>query len=281
MLETNNMRRLEWRTAPAVDVSSAAEFYAESLGFFRRQGFIIVLALLLSLAFGALYFFTTPSRYTGRATLIVDAPRTQFFQSQTPPGEAPGVIDSATVDTQIQILKSDDLALSVIRMLHLSDDAEFVSPATDIVGMVAGVTRHAFTSVMRAIAPSLAKNSDQPSPEERALRTFQDHLRIDRVGLTYAIAINFESPSPYRAAQIANAIADAYELAAFQAKYQITGRSATWLQDRLKDLREQASAAERAVVDYKTEHNIVDTGGQLMNEQQLAELNSQLVQAHA
>jgi polysaccharide biosynthesis transport protein len=47
-------------------------------------------------------------------------------------------------------------------------------------------------------------------------------------------------------------------------------------------LREQASTAARAVVDFKTKNNIVDTGSRgLMNEQQLSELNSSLVQAHA
>ena len=59
---------------------------------------------------------------------------------------------------------------------------------------------------------------------------------------------------------------------ALEAKYQTTRRAAIWLQDRLKELREQSANAERAVVDYKTRNNIVDTGGRLMNEQQLAEL---------
>ena len=47
-------------------------------------------------------------------------------------------------------------------------------------------------------------------------------------------------------------------------------------------MREQATVAERAVVDFKIKNNIVDcTGGRLMNEQQLAELNSQLVLTRA
>ena len=49
----------------------------------------------------------------------------------------------------------------------------------------------------------------------------------------------------------------------------------------MRELREQTSDFEHAVVDYKAEHNIVDTGGRLMNEQQLAELNSELIQARA
>ena len=67
----------------------------------------------------------------------------------------------------------------------------------------------------------------------------------------------------------------------WSAKYQTIGRATTWLQDRLNELRAQASAAERAVVEYKTKNNIVDTGGHLINEQQLAELNTALVKARA
>jgi polysaccharide biosynthesis transport protein len=49
----------------------------------------------------------------------------------------------------------------------------------------------------------------------------------------------------------------------------------------LKELREQSANAERAVIDYKAKNNIVESGGRLMNEQQLAELNSSLIQARA
>ena len=43
----------------------------------------------------------------------------------------------------------------------------------------------------------------------------------------------------------------------------------------------QASAAELAVVNYKNKNNMVDAGGRTINEQQLAELNSQLVLAQS
>ncbi len=47
----------------------------------------------------------------------------------------------------------------------------------------------------------------------------------------------------------------------------------------MKELRAQASAAERAVADYKAKNNIIDAGGRLLTEQQLAELNSSLTVA--
>ena len=76
-------------------------------------------------------------------------------------------------------------------------------------------------------------------------------------------------------------MADGFIADQLDAKYQAIRKATAWLQDRLNELRGQASAAERAVVDYKTKNNIVDTGGHLMNEQQLAELNTTLVKARA
>ena len=95
-------------------------------------------------------------------------------------------------------------------------------------------------------------SSDEPKSEldlaRRALVVFQNRLTIRRVGLTYVIEIGFESVNPDRAAQIANAVASAYIDDKLEAKYQTTRRAAVWLQDRLKELLGQASAAERAVV---------------------------------
>ena len=99
--------------------------------------------------------------------------------------------------------------------------------------------------------------------------------------MTYIIEIGFESSDPDHAAKIANAVADAFIVDQLESKYQTIGKATTWLQNRMNDLRTQASAAERAVVEYKTKNNIVDTGGHLINEQQLAELTTALVKARA
>lgn len=277
MLQVNSLRWAEQQRLS--QNASAAEFYAASIGFLRRQFLAIVLTLLLSLVVGAVYILTCPRYYTGHAILIVDAPKTQFFQSQSSPREVP--IDSATVDTQIQILTSDDIALSVIKELHLDEDQEFILSSSGVFSAVTSFISDTITGIIKVVLPADLQTSGEQSNESRALQTFHRHLKVKRVALTYAIEIEFESRDPYRAAQIANAIADAYELAAFEAKYQIKGRAAEWLQGRLRELRDQTSDSEHAVVDYKAEHNIVDTGGRLMNEQQLAELNSELIQARA
>src|SRR6202011_3383955 len=99
--------------------------------------------------------------------------------------------------------------------------------------------------------------------------------------LTYVIEVSFKSRDPDLSARVANAIGEAYIVDSLEAKYQASRRAATWLQDRLNELRAQASAADRAVVDFKAKNNIVDAGGRLLNEQQLSEVNSSLTIARA
>jgi polysaccharide biosynthesis transport protein len=255
----------------APDVASSAELYAAFVAFVRRQFPVLLFVMLLIVGLALVYIFTTPPRFTGTAELIIDTHKIQLFQQQSPLGvDLP--VDSATVDSQVEVLKSENIALSVIKDLHLIDDPEFVGPGGGLIGTLF----HLVSSIFE---------SGEPVSEyvltRHALERFQDRLTIKRIGLTYVIEIDYQSLTPERAAQITNAVADAYVVDALEAKYQATRRAAIWLQDRLKELRTQASAAERAVVDFKAKNNIVDTGGRLMNEQQLAELNSALILARA
>src|ERR1700683_867969 len=277
MLQISKLRPAELQSPPVSELVSPAELYASAIGFVRRQYSVIVFVLLLTLVLGAVYIFTSVPRYTASAILVIDSHKPQFLQTEPQLGAAP--IDSAALDTQIEIRSSENFALAVIKDLRLNEDPEFISPRAGLLGTVVNLV----VGTLNAFLPSPTAN--EPSSEylvmRRALRTFQDRLKVKRLGLTYAIEIDFESLTPERAAQITNAVADAYVVDSLEAKYQITRRAAVWLQDRLKELREQSSEAERAVVAYKSKNNIVDTGGALMNEQQLAELNSDLIQARA
>ncbi|MCW2054999.1 UNVERIFIED_ORG: succinoglycan biosynthesis transport protein ExoP [Bradyrhizobium japonicum] len=201
---------------------------------------------------------------------MIDTRKVQLFQQQSVLGDI--AVDSATVETQVEILKSENISLAVIRDLHLTDDPEFTGAGGGLLG-----------AVIEAVS-GLLSDGHVPSEFEqtrKALERFEKNRTIKRLGLTYVMEIGFTSHDPIKAAKIANAIADAYIVDSLEAKYQATRRASVWLQDRIKELRTQASAAQKSVVDFKTANNIVDTGGRLMNEQQLAEVNSQLIMAHA
>ncbi|MCA1379289.1 polysaccharide biosynthesis tyrosine autokinase [Bradyrhizobium sp. BRP23] len=242
-------------------------FYIDIL---RRQFpsmFAIVVACLLV---ALLYLFTAVPQFTSTASMVIDTRKVQLFQQPSMMGDAS--VDSGMVETQVEILKSENISLAVIRDLHLIDDPEFTGSGSGLIGAIAGALSALF--------------STEQSPTEfeqtrKALERFQKKRTIRRIGLTYVMEIGFTSLDPGKAARISNAIADTYIVDQLEAKYQASRRASVWLQDRIKELRTQASAAQKAVVDFKTTNNIVDTGGRLMNEQQLAEVNSQLILARA
>jgi len=266
------------RGAPAPQYLSHAELLDISTGFLQRQYPVIVFTLLVMMALAAIYVLSAQPKYTAQAKLLIDTRKVQLFQQQSVLGDIPP--DPASVDSQVEILQSENVARAVIKELHLTEDPEFMSPRVDLVSAIKGIP----SAIMASISSLFASSEGQPSeydPTQAAIARLHSDLTIGRVGLTYVISINFRAPDPKRAAQIANAVADAYIVDQLEAKYQATRRAGVWMQDRMRELREQATSAERAVVGFKTKNNIVDAGGRLMNDQQLAELNSSLVQGRA
>ncbi|WP_246791341.1 polysaccharide biosynthesis tyrosine autokinase [Bradyrhizobium commune] len=230
----------------------------------------MIITLLVCFGLIGTYLLVAPKRYTGTAVLMIDSRKMQGLQTQSQPG-TDNPIDSAMVDSQVEVLKSETIASAVIRDLRLLDSPEFMSAGG---GVLAGLSQ-LFADLFPEQKPSdleLMRN---------AIWQIQNGLTIKRVGLSYVIEIAYQSTSPDLAARIANAIAENYITDSLESKYQASRRAAVWLQDRLKELRAQASAAERSVADYKAKNNIVDAGGRLLTEQQLAEINSGLTEARS
>lgn len=250
--------------------SSPAQTLTSYVEIIRRQFPTIVAIVSACVIVGLLYLFTAAPQFTSSASMVIDTRKVQLFQQQSVLGDI--AVDSATVETQVEILKSENISLAVIRELHLTEDPEFTGTGGGVLGSVLDFVGGLFSDGHAWSEFELTR---------KALERFEKNRTIKRLGLTYVMEIGFTSKDPAKAARIANGIADAYIVDQLEAKYQATRRASVWLQDRIKELRTQASAAQKAVVDFKTANNIVDAGGRLMNEQQLAEVNSQLIMAHA
>ena len=85
---------------------------------------------------------------------------------------------------------------------------------------------------------------------------------------------------PVRAAQLANAVADAYVVDQLDARLESAKRASGWLSDRLIELRRQLRDSEEAVAKFRKEHGLTRSGPTVaLNDQQLADLNSKLIAA--
>ncbi len=236
----------------------------------RRQWPIIGAVTTVALGLVVAYLLTAAPMYTATARILMDTRQAKLLDKES--GFSSTLIDPGFVESQVEILTSDDLILSIVRALRLDHDTEFVGSGDGVVG-----------ATFRAI--SHVTGTEGPASRERLERTAVDLvkglLKVERVGVTYVLSVSFRSLSGEKAAQIANAISDAYIVGGLEAKYQSTKRAGEWLQKRSVELREQSIQADRTVQTFKSDNNIIGTSRGLMSEQQLTDVNSQLVQARA
>jgi succinoglycan biosynthesis transport protein ExoP len=278
-MDTQPIRQaVERARGPLSEPISLSEFADQINGFVRRQYPIFVLFITSALVMGILYLLTTPAQYTAHAMLVIDTKKLRVLQEQQAPS-ADLPLDTAQVETQVEILKSDNVSVAVIRDQRLLEDPEFTANGGGLLGATFGYVSKTFSS---------PEPRTEKSTLRSALNIFKSRRKVTRVAHTYVLDIAYTSLRPARSATIANAIADAYVTDQLEAKYQATKRAGGWLQARIKELRAQASEADIAVLDYKEKNKIVDIGGdgvggkvvpRLLGEQALAEVNSQVVTA--
>jgi exopolysaccharide transport family protein len=239
--------------------------------FFSRQWRLIALVTGLSIVLGATYVAMSPSRYTARADMIIDTKRVTWTQSEM--ASENRAIDDASVESEIETTKSEKVATTVINQLRLQEDPEFIGSGSGLAHRI------------RSLIPSNAEPKKEPSNDElmqRVLATVQANLRVTRLGRSYVEQISYTSLDPDKAAKIANAFADAYIEDQLQAKFEATRRASAWLEQRIGELRQQASNAYKAVQDFKSENSIIiGVDGRLASEVELDQLGRSLAKARA
>ncbi len=241
----------------------AGEFVDLALGFLLRQYLVIFFTVLLAGVAGVIFLVVRPPSYTAQAKISIETQKPQFVQQQSLLAYTP--LDQSQMESQLQILQSTAVLAPVVQKLKLADDPEFGSPPGGLIQRVFQV----FTNPTSA-EPKL-------DPIETAIATLTDRLIINRVGWSFLIEIGVSSQSPEKSAQIANAVSTAYIDDQQKTKREANRSGSVWLQERMQQLAEQTTAAERATVAFKQKNNIISAGGKRIDEQNLADLNTRLV----
>lgn len=246
--------------APGLDVSAVYKII--------REQWPVIAGVAASVVFLALlYVVTARPYYTSATGILIDTHKNQLLPNQQIVGDQQ--IDTGMIDSQVEVMKSESVALSVVRELKLTEEPEFVRPESSLVGVI--------TSFLSGDAEALS----QSQLERRAVGVYLSNLKVKRIGTTYVLEAAYSAQSPEMASRVANAIADAYMVGELEAKYQATKRASRWLQDRIGELRQQAQVADQAVQTFKSDNEIVGTNRGLMSDQQLGDVNAQLVTARA
>jgi polysaccharide biosynthesis transport protein len=264
------------RPAPSTDGAATTIDLDAVLAAGRRQYKVIAGTTIAVLLLAIGYILAATPMYTSTADILLDS--RQF-------GAVGGIareqadlsFNVTTTESQVEVLKSEKIALSVIEKLNLTADPEFTDESF-LGNLISKVVEGA------PFTPTRVGDDAQDSQfrlQRRALAYFQKMMQVKRFEKTFVLDVEFSSRSSTKAARITNAIADAYLLDHLEAKYDATRHASLWLQGRLEELRQKSSHADMAVEKFKEENKLIGAKGSFVNEQQLAELNSQLTLARA
>jgi capsular exopolysaccharide synthesis family protein len=239
--EFDRLPGLEGQGQPVFDAQSIWRVLVDRLN-------IILATLAGALILAVLAWWLIKPMYNATAVLMLDQRKNTVADVNAVLTGLP--TDTASIQNQIQILTSRDLAATVIRKLALEKDREIAREG-------------------------LANNELVDEVLKR--------LKVEQAGLSTTITVSFAAARAERSAEITNAWVEAYIDDQLNTKFEATQKAAEWLSIRARTLATQVQADEAAVQKYKAEHGIVDTGGTggSLIDQQTASVSTQLITARA
>jgi polysaccharide biosynthesis transport protein len=236
----------------------------------RRALIQIVAVAVVALTVAVLY--ALPTLYSTSASVMLDPRKNNVADLSSVLSQLP--TDPSSLQNQIQILNSRDLAQEVIAKLKLYDDPEFNT----------SLQQSGIGALLAAIDPrnwfAQTGGDDAVAEREKIVNAFLADLSVEAQGLSTTLTVRFISRDPQKAALVANTLVDTYIDDQVQAKREIGEKTTDWLVTRTRELAAQLQAQEAAVQRYKADNNITEAAdGTSLADQQITAISNQLVLA--
>ncbi len=170
---------------------------------------------------------------------------------------------SLDLQTEVEILQSDTLALKVINDLNLESNRDFKHHWNPI-GAVLGIF-----SPKGVADPSHASLEDSPARRAYVTRVFSSHLKVKTVAGTRLIQIDFTNSDPRVAAAVVNNLTRALVDYGFNTRNTETNQTSEWLGTQMSDLKEQAHNLQARVVALQRNAGVYSLGEDSQGRDQL------------
>ena len=175
--------------------------------------------------------------------------------------------DPTDLDTEVRILRSDLLALQVIKELNLDKLPEFGGHGLPP------------SSSLEVTADALQPDSARANA---VLGAFKANLVVMLEPNTRIIDVHFRSPNKQLAARVVNTIANTYIEQNFKTRFESTMQASDWLSRQLVDLQMKVETSQEKLVKYQKDHNILGIDDkQNITTEKLDELNKELTAAES
>lgn len=212
------------------------------LDFGRRYAALIAKTVAACVAAALIYILITPSLYTARGELLIDAKVPLLTSDQWT--ETAIALDTAQVESQIAVLMSEHIAMAVADRLNLVTDSEFGGKEES----------NATASTAKGATDSSASDTQQKVDFDQMREIaaqLQSRLNIRRLGLSYVLEVSFTSQDPEKSARIANALMESYIADQIAVRADAARQGSEWLEMRINTLRARMNAAALKVQEFK------------------------------
>ncbi len=223
----------------------------------------------LGIVFGASLIATlrTTPIYDAVGSIAINKPDPVLQNLRDASNSGIDYYDPTDLDTEVRILRSDLLALQVIKQLNLERLPEF------------GGTGLPSTSSLELTTEALQPDSTRANS---LLAAFKGNLRVILEPNTRIIDIHYLSPSKDLAARVVNALAGTYIEQNFKTRFESTMQASDWLSRQLVDLQMKVETSQEKLVKYQKDHQILGIDEkQNITTAKLEELNKELTTAES
>jgi succinoglycan biosynthesis transport protein ExoP len=286
-----SQRNLARYVEPSLLVPEASQSVAsvltweQAMRILRKNGrYAILLAVVLTATI-TLMALSMKDVYQPVARLQID-PANGGIKTSQEIEEARITENPEYMETQAQILRSDGLAVSVIRELHLDSNPTFVGKST-----LAKFGPRAKEQASQSGAPpasNVAFLQEQYDLAERtpmqsiALEILHGGLKVNPIRNSRLIEVSFSSHDPQLAQVITNTLVTQFIDQNYRHRYATTMQASEWLSTQLNDLRQKVQEANLSVANYQRQYGLVETDEHDVPLAQLmSEVNHQLSDAQA
>jgi capsular exopolysaccharide synthesis family protein len=264
--------------------------------FWRHRRLFMLVTVPLSLCGFIAVKMVTP-KYEASADIVLGGTRARIMDIQAIVAET--TADIMTIESEVRILGSRDVARRVVQQLDLLERPEFnpvlaeaeanegplakmaqwlAAPAQWMQGLIKSLEASVFPG-RETIVTEMAESDLRPI--ERTISTFIENLTVAALGASRVIRITYISADPALAAAAANSVAKQYIIRQAEIEAALTDGASDWLRARVERLRNDMGAAEERLAQYRQDSSAPSAIDPKMIATELAEMNERLAVARA
>jgi polysaccharide biosynthesis transport protein len=197
---------------------------SEILLILRKHKLVIIVGLLLGLAYGFYKGVTQPKIFESYGLIEIRRGSSDQYRvsSTSPLGN-----DASRMPTEVTIIQSDTLLLSVAKDLDLANNPTFNGTK----------------------GPIAHRSLDDAAVRQSVLGQLQGGLHVTAVPKTDIIRISYSSLDAQMSADIVNTVISAYREHTLDARGEATQRISDWLSKRLTGLKQEVETSQTAALE--------------------------------